>query len=60
MLLFSRVQARKDSIEVEIKGAFPGADVMRGVDWNHEDEDGKQIKVRILNANLLFVSFVYM
>ena len=54
------MQARKDSTEIEIKGAFPGADVMRGVDWNHEDKDGKQIKVCILNANLLFVSSVYM
>ena len=54
------MQARKDTTEIEIKGAFPGADVMRGVDWNHEDKDGKQIKVRILNANLLFVLSVYM
>ena len=28
---------------MEIKGAFPGADVMRGINWNHEDKDGKQI-----------------
>lgn len=53
------MQPRKDSTEVEIKGVFPGADVMRGVDWNHEDKDGKQIKVCILNANFLFVSSMY-
>lgn len=41
-LFLSRVQPRKDCREVQIKGAFPGADVVRGVDWNHEDKDGKQ------------------
>lgn len=41
-LFLSRVQPRKDCREVQMKGAFPGADVVRGVDWNHKDEDGKQ------------------
>ena len=46
IILFpSHVHPRKDCREVEIKGAFPGADVVRGVDWNHEDKDGKQFRV---------------
>jgi hypothetical protein len=51
------VQPRKDCIDVEIKGAFPGADVVRGVDWNHEDKDGKQIIAHYYNKNisLLFI-----
>jgi hypothetical protein len=48
------VQPRRDSIDVEIKGAFPGADVVRGVDWSHEDKDGKHIRV-VINACLLFI-----
>ena len=35
------MQPRKNSREVVIQGAFPGADVVRGTDWNHEDKDGK-------------------
>ena len=46
LILFpSRVRPRKDCREVEIKGAFPGVDVVRGVDWNHEDKDGKRFRV---------------
>ena len=45
LLFLSRVQPRKDCREVEIKGAFPGADVVRGVDWNHENKDGKLFRI---------------
>ena len=37
------MQPRKDHGQVEIKGSFPGADVVRGVDWGHEDKDGKRL-----------------
>ena len=36
----SRMKQRKDCREVEMVGAFPGADVVRGKDWNLEDKDG--------------------
>ena len=35
------MKPRKDDREVEVMGAFPGADVVRGKDWNLEDKDGK-------------------
>ena len=45
VFVVSRMQPRKDCREVEIKGAFPGADVVRGVNWNHEDKDGNPFGV---------------
>ena len=39
--LYSRMNPRKDSREVEVMGAFPGADVVRGKDWSLGDKDGK-------------------
>ena len=36
------MQPRRGCREVEVKGAFPGADVVRGKDWNLEDQDGKE------------------
>ena len=35
------MKPRKESKEAEVMGAFPGADVVRGKDWNLEDKDGK-------------------
>lgn len=36
----SRMPPRRDCTQVEIQGAYPGADVVRGKDWNLEDKDG--------------------
>ena len=35
------MKPRKDSREMEVMGAFPGADVVRGKDWSLGDKDGK-------------------
>ena len=43
MFSYSRMRPRKDHREVGIKGAFPGADVVRGKDWNLEDKDGEHV-----------------
>ena len=43
MFSYSRMRPRKDCREVGIKGAFPGADVVRGKDWNLEDKDGEYV-----------------
>lgn len=36
-------------MQVEIQGAYPGADVIRGKDWNLEDKDG----------NVSYVPYMY-
>ena len=35
------VPVRKRSKKVSARGIFPGASVVRGVDWQWEDQDGK-------------------
>lgn len=42
MLYFSRVllEPRRKSKKLPIRGIFPGARVIRGVDWQWEDQDG--------------------
>ena len=42
------MQPRKDCRKVEIKGAFPGADVVRGKDWNLEDKDGNGFSLPLI------------
>jgi len=34
-------EARRKSKKVTARGIFPGARVVRGVDWQWEDQDGK-------------------
>jgi E3 ubiquitin-protein ligase mind-bomb len=51
------VEARKKSKKIPFKGMYPGARVVRGVDWQYGDQDGGsgkkgkvvKIKVNILN-----------
>jgi E3 ubiquitin-protein ligase mind-bomb len=42
LLYFSRVllEPRRKSKKLPIRGIFPGARVIRGVDWQWEDQDG--------------------
>ena len=44
-LVLSRalVEARRKSKKITARGIFPGARVVRGVDWQWEDQDGKKI-----------------
>ena len=35
------VEARRKSKKITARGIFPGARVVRGVDWQWEDQDGK-------------------
>lgn len=35
-------EARRKSKKVTARGIFPGARVVRGVDWQWEDQDGKR------------------
>ena len=35
------VPVRKKSKKIFARGIFPGAKVLRGYDWNWEDQDGK-------------------
>ena len=42
MLVFRVIcEARRKSKKVTARGIFPGARVVRGVDWQWEDQDGK-------------------
>jgi len=45
LLVLSRalVEARRKSKKITARGIFPGARVVRGVDWQWEDQDGKKI-----------------
>lgn len=40
--LFTRVcmETRRKSKKITVRGIFPGARVIRGVDWQWEDQDG--------------------
>lgn len=35
-------EARRKSKKITARGIFPGARVVRGVDWQWEDQDGKK------------------
>ena len=36
------VESRRKSKKITARGIFPGARVVRGVDWQWEDQDGKK------------------
>ena len=44
LLVLSRalVEARRKSKKITARGIFPGARVVRGVDWQWEDQDGRK------------------
>ena len=62
-LLYHRVlvEPRRKSKKITSRGIFPGARVVRGVDWQWEDQDGgngrrgkvTEIQVRITQVNLI-------
>lgn len=35
------VESRRKSKKITMRGIFPGARVVRGVDWQWEDQDGE-------------------
>ena len=37
------VEARRKSKKVTARGIFPGSRVVRGLDWQWEDQDGKNV-----------------
>ena len=45
-------EARRKSKKITARGIFPGARVVRGVDWQWEDQDGK--KFCVCNCQLLY------
>ena len=45
-------EARRKSKKITARGIFPGARVVRGVDWQWEDQDGK--KFYVCNCQLLY------
>ena len=53
------VPVRKRSKKVSARGIFPGASVVRGVDWQWEDQDGK-LSVCLSVCLCVHVCSVYM
>jgi len=47
LFLFFRVsvEPRRKSKKITARGMFPGARVIRGVDWHWETQDGKFINI---------------
>lgn len=39
------MEPRRKSKKIAIRGLFPGARVVRGVDWQWEDQDGMKMNV---------------
>ena len=53
------VPVRKKSKKIFARGVFPGAKVLRGHDWNWEDQDGENKDssyVRLLFVNVIMTS----
>lgn len=49
---------RRKSKKVTARGMFPGARVIRGVDWNWEGQDGKRILHKLAIAILILHSYI--
>ena len=47
--------ARRNTRKVVAKGLFPDATVMRGHDWEWDDQDGKNIIMRGLDYCTVYV-----
>lgn len=43
------LEQRKKSKKISVRGIFSGARVVRGVDWQWDDQDGRSISLRGLN-----------
>lgn len=46
------IEARRKSKKITARGIFPGARVVRGVDWQWEDQDGKEIVIFLKNDKM--------
>ena len=52
------VESRRKSKKISTRGIFPGARVVRGVDWQWEDQDGEgafRLVTPVLHSRLLII-----
>lgn len=52
------MECRRKAKKVMSRGIFPGARVVRGVDWQWEEQDGKHSELEIISDPIILFRLV--